>query len=220
MSGTGIFPAATGASMKPTIFGMAILACSLSFGFAQSTPTSSSVQAQTDNKPTVNQRRENQQDRIANGIQRGQLTAGETKNLESREANINREVRDDRRADDGHLTAAEKAQINRQQNNLSRSIYNDKHNANTAHFGQNEVGQRRENQQDRIAQGVRSGQLSAGETARLENREQGINQQVRADRQANGGKLTGAEKAQINRQQNRTSRAIYRDKHNSVRAAR
>src|SRR5579884_1402612 len=137
--------------MKPTIFGISILALSTVFGVAQTTST----QTQASTSATVNQRRENQQDRIANGVQSGQLTAGETKNLESREANLNREIKDDRKADDGHLTAAEKQQINHQQNNLSRSLYDDKHNANTAHFGNGEVGQRRENQQDRIAQGIR-----------------------------------------------------------------
>src|SRR5271166_6272645 len=81
------------------------------------------------NDPTVNQRRENQQDRIANGVQSGQLTAGETKNLEGREANLNREIRDDRQANGGALTAAEHRQVNNQQNNLSKSIYKDKHNA-------------------------------------------------------------------------------------------
>lgn len=164
--------------------------------------------------PTVNDRRENQQDRVANGVQSGQLTAGETKNLEGREANLNREVKDDRSANGGKLTSQERQQVNHQQNNLSRSIYNDKHNANTAHYGNNEVGQRRENQQDRIANGIRNGSMSAGEAARTENREQGINQQVHADRQANGGKLTGQQKAQINREQNGASRQIYRQKHN------
>src|SRR5579884_2062951 len=106
---------------------------------------------------TVNGRRENQQDRIANGVQSGALTAGETKNLESRETNLNREIKDDRAADGGKLTQQERQQINKQQNNLNRSIYADKHNANTAHFGNNEVGQRRENQQDRIANGIRNG---------------------------------------------------------------
>ena len=162
---------------------------------------------------SVNDRRQDQQDRIANGVQSGQLTAGETKNLEGREANLNREIKDDRQANGGRLTAQERRQVNRQQNNLSRSIYKDNHNANTAHYGNNEVGQRREDQQDRIAQGIRSGQMTAGEAARTENREQGINQQIHADRQANGGKLTGAEKTQINREQNRTSRQIYRQKH-------
>ena len=179
--------------------------------FAQQTqPTTTQTK-----EGSVNDRRQDQQDRIANGVQSGQLTAGETKNLEGREANLNREIKDDRQANGGKLTAQERRQVNRQQNNLSSSIYKDKHNATAAHYGNNEVGQRRENQQDRIAQGIRSGQMSAGEAARTENREQGINQQVRADRQANGGRLTGQEKRQVNREQNRTSRQIYREKHNN-----
>lgn len=164
----------------------------------------------------VYNRRENQQDRIANGVQSGQLTAGETKNLETREANVNREVRDDRAADNGKLTPQERRQVNRQQNRMSRSIYRDKHNAAPAHYGNNEVGQRRENQQDRVANGIRNGSMTAGEAARAENREQGINQQVRADRAANGGRLTGQERRQINRQQNGASRQIYRQKHNGA----
>src|ERR1700704_1828530 len=166
-------------------------------------------------KPTIAQRKENQQDRIAQGVKSGQLTAGETANLETKEAAINGETKADRAANGGKLTAAEKARVNRQQNQVSRQIYDDKHNTNTAHFGKNEVGQRRENQQDRIAQGVKSGQLTAGETAKLENQQRGINQQVRADRAANGGKLTAGEKAQVNREQNRTSRNIYTKKHNT-----
>src|SRR5271165_4172545 len=57
------------------------------------------------------------------------------------------------------------------------------------------IPQRQENQQDRIAQGVKSGQLTAGETANLETKEAAINHEVRADRNANGGKLTPAERA-------------------------
>jgi opacity protein-like surface antigen len=55
----------------------------------------------------------------------------------------------------------------------------------------NDVNQRRENQQDRIAQGVQSGSLTAGETANLEKKEAAVNQEVRADRSLNGGHLTG-----------------------------
>ena len=76
------------------------------------------------------------------------------------------------------------------------------------------IADRKENQQDRIAQGVKSGQPTAGETARLENKESAINHETRTDRAANGGKLTNAEKAKVNRQQNRVSKDIYRDKHN------
>jgi hypothetical protein len=79
----------------------------------------------------------------------------------------------------------------------------------------NKVNARRENQQDRIAQGVKSGQLSAKETANLENKEHKLNQEVHTDRTANGGKLTSQEKKQVNRQQNKMSNQIYNDKHNA-----
>ena len=78
------------------------------------------------------------------------------------------------------------------------------------------IAARKENQQDRIAQGVKSGQLTAGETAHLESKEAGINRETRADRAADGGKLTPAEKQQVNRQQNRLSKQIYTDKHNAA----
>jgi hypothetical protein len=166
-------------------------------------------------KPTIAQRKENQQDRIANGVQSGQLTAGETANLEKKEAAINKETAADRAANGGKLTAAEKQQVNKQQNQMSKQIYADKHNANTAHYGNNKVGQRRENQQDRIAQGIKSGQLTAGETAKLENQQKGINKQVAGDRKANGGTLTASEKKQINKEQNGASKSIYNKKHNA-----
>jgi len=165
--------------------------------------------------PSVAQRKENQQDRIANGVQSGQLTAGETSKLETKEAAINGETRADRAANGGKLTAGEKAKINGQQNHLSNQIYTDKHNANTAQYGNNKVGQRRENQQDRVAQGIKSGQLTAGETAKLETQQKGINQQVAADRKANSGSLTASEKTQVNHEQNQASKNIYRKKHNA-----
>jgi hypothetical protein len=76
-------------------------------------------------------RAENQQQRIAQGVRSGQMTAGETRNVENREASINHEVATDRAANGGHLTAQEHQQINQRQNNVSKSINNDKHNANT-----------------------------------------------------------------------------------------
>src|SRR5262249_12268105 len=151
---------------------------------------------------------------IANGIQSGQLTAGETANLEKKEAALNQEIRTDRQQNGGNLTNKQKAQINRQQNRLSKQIYQDKHNNTSAQYGNNEIGARRQIQQDRIANGVRSGRLSAGETANLETKESAINKEIAADRQANGGNLTNKQKRQVNRQQNRVSRQIARDKAN------
>jgi hypothetical protein len=84
--------------------------------------------APNNDPPTINERKENQQDRIANGVQSGQLTAGETRNLETKEAALNKEEHGMRAADDGHLTAGDRATLNHRQNKLSRQIYNKKHN--------------------------------------------------------------------------------------------
>ena len=159
------------------------------------------------------QRVENQQDRIAQGVKSGQLTADETVNLEKKESAINQEVHADRTLNGGKLTAAERQQVNQQQNKLSSQVYGDKHNAATQHYGNNLVDARRENQQDRIANGIASGKLNAVQTARLEKGESAINQEVHTDRSLNGGKLTAAEKNQVNQQQNVASKKIYNNKH-------
>jgi len=78
---------------------------------------------------TIHQRKENQQNRIANGVKNGSLTPKETAHLENREANLNRTIRADRKGDDGHLTKGERASINNRQNRISHGIYRDKHNA-------------------------------------------------------------------------------------------
>ena len=57
----------------------------------------------------INQRKVDQQDRIANGVKSGQLTAGETARLEHQEAGINREERGMRAQDNGHLTKQDRS---------------------------------------------------------------------------------------------------------------
>lgn len=161
----------------------------------------------------VGQRAENPQDRIAQGVGSGSLTAGETANLESKEHAINQEVKADRSLNGGHLTNQEKQIVNRQQNQMSKQVYTDKHNTASQNYGNSEVGRRQENQQDRIANGIRSGKLNARQTANLEKGESAVNQEVRTDRKLNGGKLTGAERQQVNRQQNHLSGKIYKAKH-------
>jgi hypothetical protein len=76
----------------------------------------------------INQRKGDQQDRIAQGVKSGQLTAGETSHLEHQEAGINKEERGMRAQDNGHLTASDRQTIHQQQNQESRRIYRDKHN--------------------------------------------------------------------------------------------
>jgi hypothetical protein len=84
--------------------------------------------AQTPTGQTIQQRKLNQQDRIAQGVKSGQLTAGETGRLERREASISHQEDAMRRADNGHLTQADRAALTKRQNRVSQSIYRDKHN--------------------------------------------------------------------------------------------
>ncbi len=168
---------------------------------------------------TINQRRELQQQRIGEGVENGSLTAGEAARLERKEAAINKEVRTMKK--DGDFTPAERARVQRQQNRLSQQIYAEKHDAQTQSTNpKSEIGARQRAQQKRIGEGIESGQLTAGEAARLERREAGINREVSGMRQANGSQLTPAERKLVNHQQNRTSRAIYRQKHDAQRRPR
>jgi hypothetical protein len=75
----------------------------------------------------INQRKIDQQDRIANGVRTGRLTPGQTARLEHQEAGINREERGMRAQDNGHLTRQDRQVIHAQQNQESRRIYRDKH---------------------------------------------------------------------------------------------
>jgi hypothetical protein len=77
------------------------------------------------------------------------------------------------------------------------------------------IHQRKVDQQQRIAQGVGSGQLTPGETSRLEHQEAGINREERGMRAQDNGHLTAQDRQTIHHQQNQESRRIYRDKHNS-----
>jgi hypothetical protein len=80
---------------------------------------------------TINQRLENQHDRIQAGIQDDQLTKGEATRLKADDAAIHAEERVDRKANDGRLSKSEKKQLNRQLNRNSRRIYRDRHNNRT-----------------------------------------------------------------------------------------
>ena len=77
----------------------------------------------------IQQRKENQQRRIAQGVASGQLTAREAARLERREAGFNREERAMRAANGGTLTPGDRAALHRQQDRLSGNIYRLKHNA-------------------------------------------------------------------------------------------
>lgn len=76
----------------------------------------------------VNHREQNQQERIANGIQTGRLNPTEAARLENEESALKRQERQDVRANGGYLTKHQQRQLNQEENGLSHEIYQDMHN--------------------------------------------------------------------------------------------
>ena len=76
----------------------------------------------------VRNREANQQARIGQGLQSGQVTARGAANLERREGKINASRTADLAANGGRLTGQEYRNLNQRQNALSNQIYIDKHN--------------------------------------------------------------------------------------------
>jgi hypothetical protein len=72
------------------------------------------------------QRNINQQSRIEQGVQSGQLTNREASQLERGQARVNRA--EARAGADGHVGAREQARIQHRENVQSRHIFRDKHN--------------------------------------------------------------------------------------------
>jgi len=77
----------------------------------------------------------------------------------------------------------------------------------------NQVNRRETNQQNRIANGVKNGQLTPGQTARLERGEQRLQNNEKKDMAADNGHLTKQDQRQLNHEANHMSKRIYKDKH-------
>jgi hypothetical protein len=93
---------------------------------------SGTVLAQTDvpGHPRVNEvnnRLENQQDRIQNGLKNGTMTQKQAARDEAHDANIARRESVDEAKHNGHLTKQEQRNLNRAENRNSKKIYKQKH---------------------------------------------------------------------------------------------
>jgi len=85
----------------------------------------------------------------------------------------------------------------------------------TAASAQNtaDVVQRDVNQQNRIEQGLKSGELTTKEAGKLEREESHIDKME--SNALKDGKMTNAEKSRIERAENQASKDIYREKHDA-----
>jgi hypothetical protein len=163
------------------------------------------------------QRDVNQQQRIEQGLQSGQLSTREAGQLEREQQHVDKmEARDLR---NGSISPAEQARLNAAQNKASHDIAVDKHNGVTGN--PNSVSsqrmqadvQRNVNQQQRIANGVNSGALTNHEVGSLERGQAHVDRKE-ANAAANGH-IGAAEQRNVQRSENRQSARIYRKKHNA-----
>jgi len=178
-------------------------------------PLSSVGYAQT--VGTEVQRDVNQQNRIEQGLQSGQLSTGEAAKLERGEARIDRMEKSALK--DGSLSTQEAARIQRAQNQESGQINKLENNAVTGNPNsassqrmQADV-QRDANQQRRIEQGIQSGALTNKEVSGLE-RGQAKTSRMEAKAGADGH-VGAREQARIQKRENKQSQKIYREKHNN-----
>src|SRR5579863_9804243 len=79
----------------------------------------------------------------------------------------------------------------------------------------NQVNSRETNQQNRIANGVKSGKLTPGQTARLERGEQRLQNNEKRDMAKDNGHLTKQNQRQLNHEANNMSKRIAADKHSA-----
>jgi hypothetical protein len=164
----------------------------------------------------VVQRDVNQQQRIQDGLKSGQLTTKEAAQLERGERKIDR--MESKALSDGKLTKDEQQRIERAENQQSKQIYRDKHNAkmgdpnSASSQGMQADIQRNVNQQARIEQGIRSGELTNHEVGKLERGQAKVDgAEARA---ATNGHVSQAEQQHVQAAEDHQSKRIYRKKHN------
>jgi tellurite resistance protein len=168
--------------------------------------TSREISRDRDNTPGIDRREQNQQKRVANGLKDGSLSSGEAAKIERDETKIRQ---DEAKAKaDGVVTPDERKKLNRELNKTSREISRDRDNTPG-------VDRREQNQQNRVADGLKNGSLTAGEAAKIEKDEAKIKRDEAKAK--SDGVVTSNERAKLNRELNHTSREIHRDKHNNKR---
>jgi hypothetical protein len=164
------------------------------------------------NDPGIQKRMDNQEQRIDQGIQRGRLTPKEAGRLEAEEARIKQDEL--RMKSDGNLTPKERRRLNKEQDKSGRDIYRLKHNQKATN-GKNVkdpgIQKRMDNQEQRIDQGVRSGELTPKEAGKLEAEQAKIKQTE--ERMKSDGNLTIGERERLQNMQDRAGGDINRQKH-------
>lgn len=178
----------------------------------------------------INQRQHNQQQRIEQGWRQGDLTRGETRQLQHQTRDIRREEHAFR--SDGRFTPAEHQHVQRDLDRLSQNIHRERHDGEFARHqprhawsgshdprqfrafnGDPRIDRIQQRQHDRIVQGIRSGELTRREAHRLIEEQRAIRAEERA--YLADGVLTRAERADLCEDLSDARRHIYNETHDA-----
>ncbi len=174
-----------------------------------------------DRSPGVNRREENQHDRIGQGIKSGQLTKEETKELASEQKEIRQEEKEYK--SDGTLTKDERKDLHQDLSEASKDIYEEKHDSETREktastepkkSGTKDPGinGRQERQRDRLAEGVKSGELTKKEARTLAGKEVRL---IKIEKALKEEGLSPKERIELQKKLNDLNQEIYQQKHDT-----
>lgn len=165
----------------------------------------------------VNARQQNQHQRVKQGVRSGELTRRETGALAREQRDIRQLEREYK--SDGTLTRDERVDLHQEQNQASRHIYNQKHDAQDRPVTSPPpavrdpgVNHRQANQTGRIANGVKTGELTHDEAKELRDGRQEIRQTEQEYK--SDGTLTRDERIDLHQDLSQQSKDIYEAKHN------
>ena len=165
----------------------------------------------------INKRQKQQNQRIRRGVRSGTLNKREARRLRKQQKAFNRREAK-MRASGGKLTAKERAKLNRSQDKMSKNIFKQKNDNNfrkgskAAKKDLYGINRSQAKQGSRIRQGVKSGELTKKEAARL--RKQQKNFAAREAKLRQDG-LTRKERIKLDRHQDRMSKNIYKQKNDN-----
>lgn len=150
----------------------------------------------------VDARQARQAKRIDNGLSAGRLTQKEYDRLKKTQERIAK--KEQAFLEDGKLSKKEAKKLEKMQKRASKKIYAQKH---------DKQRNRMKRQADRIAEGVKNGELTEAEQKQLEASRKAI-QEFRKEAKADG-KLTAFERKTLRSMKDNASSEIYKLKHNN-----
>ena len=166
----------------------------------------------------VNDRLENQNKRIDSEVKQGDITHAQAATLHKDDHTIRQEERDMASLDNGHITKADQKALDQQENSVSKLIGKpatakpvSAKNESTwekRHPRRDEVNDRLANQDQRIHQEVKDGDLSHAQAVALHKDDNTIRQEERDMARLDNGHITTADQKALNQQENTVSKQI------------